>query len=189
MPGVPCVARCSATAPLVRMERSTLAPPVGGAMIPPAAKLSRSPPRDVGGGGLMASFTDPDGNVLGLFGAGAGTSHSSVRSAPGAAPSIGSPTTSRQGAISTPGGLPVWATSSSPPRPPRRLRSDPPPDVRGWLFGPSRSARRASQYPTLSARTERVAWRRSARHLTSPEPQRSRCRSRRAPLHFIALRC
>jgi hypothetical protein len=79
----------------------------------------------------MASFTDPDGNVLGFFGAGAGTSHSSVRSAPGAAPSIGSPTTSRQGAISTPGGLPVWATSRSPLRPPRSLRSDRQPDAVG----------------------------------------------------------
>jgi predicted enzyme related to lactoylglutathione lyase len=48
------------------MERSTLAPPVGGAMIPPAAKLSRSPLRDIERWGLMASFTDPDGNVLGL---------------------------------------------------------------------------------------------------------------------------
>ena len=34
MPVVPCVGRRSATVPLVRMERSTLAPPVGGAMIP-----------------------------------------------------------------------------------------------------------------------------------------------------------
>jgi predicted enzyme related to lactoylglutathione lyase len=26
----------------------------------------KEPPRDVGGGRLVASFTDPDGNVLGL---------------------------------------------------------------------------------------------------------------------------
>ncbi len=39
-------------------------------MIAPAAKLFKEPTCDDGGGGLMASFTDADGNVLGLFGAG-----------------------------------------------------------------------------------------------------------------------
>jgi hypothetical protein len=41
-------------------------------MIPPAAKLSRGPPCDIGGGRLMPSFTDPDGNVFRLFRRGSG---------------------------------------------------------------------------------------------------------------------
>ena len=32
-----------------------------------AGATLKEPPRDVGGGRLVATFTDPDGNVLGLF--------------------------------------------------------------------------------------------------------------------------
>jgi predicted enzyme related to lactoylglutathione lyase len=32
-----------------------------------AGAAVKEPPRDVGGGRLVATFTDPDGNVLGLF--------------------------------------------------------------------------------------------------------------------------
>jgi predicted enzyme related to lactoylglutathione lyase len=37
------------------------------AAVTAAGATVKDPPRDVGGGRLVASFTDPDGNVLGLI--------------------------------------------------------------------------------------------------------------------------
>jgi hypothetical protein len=66
MPGVPRVARCSASAPLVRMERSSFAPPVWYCHDLTGREAVKEPASDVGGGCPMASVTDPDGNGLGL---------------------------------------------------------------------------------------------------------------------------
>jgi hypothetical protein len=54
------------------MERSNLGSSCWWRHDPTGGEAVKEPTCDVGGGRLMASFTDPDGNVLGLFTRGSG---------------------------------------------------------------------------------------------------------------------